>query len=262
MEDDILIDNYLKGLLSNDDEVSFLERLKADSDFNKKFKLEEQLFNALNEDNWSFVEESNEEFEAYKQLLESDEIQNLKKMISHTTSEFNKKPLQKNNVRRLFYYIAAASVVVFLGFQLFLNQSLTNQELYNSYIDLDDLPSFVSRNNGSNTLPEAQELFEDKNYEEALLIFNEKSNDVENLGHLLIYKAISQIELEKYKEAAQTLDELINSDLLDAEKGYWYKALLFLKENRKEEAKQILKYIIENRLYNNINAEDLLKELD
>ena len=47
MEDEILIDNYLKGLLTKNEEKSFLERLDSDTEFKENFKLEEELFNAL-----------------------------------------------------------------------------------------------------------------------------------------------------------------------------------------------------------------------
>jgi anti-sigma-K factor RskA len=69
MEDDILIDNYLKGLLSENDQKSFLERLESDTDFSKIFKLEKQLFNSLNEESWSFVENKNTDVSAYLKLL-------------------------------------------------------------------------------------------------------------------------------------------------------------------------------------------------
>ena len=260
MEDDILIDDYLKGLLSKSEEKSFLKRLESDIVFNEKFKLEEQLFHALDEDSWSFATKNAYDLMEYKGLLESDDIKNLKKTLVTTNSKFNLKSNSKT--KRLFYYLAAASIVVFLGFQLFFNQKVTNQDLYNNYVNLSELPSFVSRDNTTSELFEAQKLFEEKKYKEALEIFKSQTNGIDYNGNILIYIGISQTELDKYQGAEETFNQLIKSDLLDAQKGYWYKALLYLKQDRVEESKQILDKIISKNLYNKEKAQDLLKELE
>lgn len=259
MEDAILIDNYLKGLLSKNEQNSFLERLESDIDFNEKFELEEQLFNALNGDSWSFVENGNSEVNDYIKLLREDDLQILKKSLEETNTEFKSK--KDKTSRRFFYYLAAASVVVFLGFQFFFNQNISNQELYNDYVALNDLPSFVSRGNSSDELVKAQNLFENKKYEDALLVFQSFEGQSNNEGTLYIYKGIAQTELGKYNEAEQTFNMLINSNLIDAEKGYWYNALLNLKQDKTKETKRILNKIVSNSLYNNQEAKELLDKL-
>ena len=260
MEDDILIDNYLKGLLSKDEIVSFNERLKVDTAFNENFKLEEQLFNALNENSWAFAEKSSPEVKVYKNILEHEDLQNLKNTLSETNAEFNTKP--SSNSKKLYYYLAAASVIIFLGFQIFFNQNVSNQDLYNDYVGINELPSLVSRSNKvAIKLAEAQMLFEEKKYAEALTLFQSSSNDAENRGNVLIYEGLSLTELGKYKEAEDVFNSLIESDLLDAPKGNWYKALVFLRQNRVEDSKQILNTIILDNLYNKKKAEELLKEL-
>ncbi|EDP72164.1 hypothetical protein FBALC1_13722 [Flavobacteriales bacterium ALC-1] len=260
MEDDILIDNYLKGLLPKGEEQSFLERLASDTDFNEKFNLEKQLFDALDENSWSFSELDNSDVKEYKKLLEDDDLQNLKKTLTQVNSEFNSEPQIDN--RRLFYYLAAASIIIFLGFQFFFNQNVSNQDLYNDYVALNDLPSFVSRSDDKDELAKAQSLFENKKYKEALVVFKSQLNSTESKGSVLIYKGIAQTELGNYNEAEKTFNILINSDLLDAEKGYWYKALLFIKANRVEDAKQILDKIVSNGWFKSDKAEELLKELN
>lgn len=260
MEDDILIDNYFKGLLSEDEERSFLERLSTDASFNEKFKLEEQMIDALSEDGWDFAKAPSEEVEAYSDLLKKEELQRLKKTLSEVNSEFNAKKNISN--RRLFYYLAAACIVVFLGLQLFFNQNISNQKLYNDYIALNDLPSFVSRSDESNQLAKAQEFFENKKYKEALLIFKSVVSSKDVSGNILIYKGIAETELGQYNDAQETFNSLINSDLFDAPKGYWYKALLYLKQDRVEESKVILSKIVSEELYKNNEAQKLLKQLD
>lgn len=259
MEDDILIDNYFKGLLSEDEEKSFMERLSNDASFDEKFRLEEQLINALNEDSWSFVKVTNEEVEAYSDLFKNEELQRLKKTLSETNSKLKAK--KKGSTERLFYYLAAACIVVFLMLKLFFNQNVSNQELYNDYIALNDLPSFVSRSDESSQLVKAQEFFVNKKYAEALLIFESLDDSDDFISKVLIYKGISETELGQYNDAQETFDSLINSNLFDAQTGYWYKALLFLKQDRVEEVKSILNKIIEEDLFKNEEAKELINKI-
>ena len=258
-EDDILIDNYLKGLLSKDAQQAFIERLESDKKFKTHFELEKQLFDALDDENWSFVDHKAADINDYKSILEEDSFKKLRATIADANSEFNAKKTVGN--RRLFFYLAAATIVIFLGFQFFLNQSISNQDLYKDYIALNDLPSFISRGNANADLVKAQHLFENKEYEEALSIFQSQLDQSENKGNVYIYKGISQIELKRFSEAEETFNALINSNLLDAEKGYWYKALLFIKSDRIEEAKASLIKINSQAFYNKEKAKALLAKL-
>lgn len=78
----------------------------------------------------------------------------------------------------------------------------------------------------------------------------------------MIYKGLSEIELSKYLEAEKTFDSLINSDLIDAEKGYWFKSLLYLKNNKILKCKTLLNKIITESLFNKEKAELLLVDLE
>jgi anti-sigma-K factor RskA len=258
MEDDILIDNYLKGSLTENEQKSFLARLESDYDFNELFELEKQLVDTLDEGNWSFIESENPEVKEYAEMLEDSDFQNLKKTLSHTNSEFNSD--MQNGTRKLFYYLAAASVVLFLGFQFFFNQTPSHTELYNEYVALNDLPSLVSRSDDNSDLIKAQVLFETSNYQEALDLF-QTSSPSQNSGTILIYKGLSQSQLNKNEEAIVTFNSLVRSDLIDAQKGNWYTALLFVKLNRVEEAKELLNKIISESLYNHEIAVQLLRDL-
>lgn len=260
MEDDILIDNYFKGLLSEDEKKSFLERLSTDALFYEKFELEGQLINSLSDDGWDLSKVPNEEVKAYSDLLKKEELLKLKRTLSDVNSKFNEK--KSNSTRKLLYYSVAACIIALLGLQLFFNQNISNQELYYDNIGLNDLPSFISRSDESNPLVNAQELFENKKYEEALLIFKYEVGSKDVSANVLIYKGIAETELGQYNDAQETFDSLLNSNLLDAQKGYWYKALLYIKQNRVEESKVILSKIVSQELYKNNEAQKLLKQLD
>ena len=92
LEDDILIEKFLKNELSEEEKQSFLERLSSDTPLKEQVELERQLMNALNEDSWNFLEETNtSEVDEYEALFKSEETEQLKRAIQEA-SEAHKKP--------------------------------------------------------------------------------------------------------------------------------------------------------------------------
>ncbi|MEL6253978.1 MAG: hypothetical protein AAFR87_18360 [Bacteroidota bacterium] len=259
MEDDILIEKYLKGLLSESEIEDFEKRLKVDAAFKQSVELEGQLSKMLSEDEWYYVKEEEADIDDYKSILASDEIQELEKTLVKVNKSYERK--KSRAIKSIYYYIAAASVVLFLVVQLFFSKRDSHDTLYAKYSAIEDLPSFVSRSDEESQLSKAQILFENKEYEKALQLF-EEGKGANNEGLILIYKGLAQIELEAYEAAEKSFDTLINSDLLDAEKGYWYKALLFIKRNKIRESRPVLEKIVSESLYNHPKAAELLRDLD
>lgn len=139
---------------------------------------------------------------------------------------------------------------------------MSNDELYGNYSEYSNLPSFVSRSNAEeNKLYEAETLFKSEQYKDALEIFQTNFGGSKDEGSVFIYTGLSQLELKQYEQAESTFNKLIESDLLDAQKGYWYKALLYLKQDKVEEAKSILNQIVEKSQYNHPKAKALLSDL-
>lgn len=262
-EDYILIENYLKGLLSENEKESFLKRLDNDNEFNEQFKLEAQLFENLNDSDWSFVEKNTPKVKLYKALLEDDDIQTLKSTIAGVNSDFNNKPNRTN--RTFFYYLAAASLLVFLAIQFFFNQNHSNKDLYYEYASLNELPSFVTRNTVDSLgieLVRAEKLFETKNYKAALAVFEPILESTKTDVNLYIYTGMAQTELGDNKNAELTFNRLINSELSNAQVGHWYKALLYLKQDKIKATKVLLHHIVSKSLYNHEKAKALLAQLE
>jgi tetratricopeptide (TPR) repeat protein len=260
-KDDILIDNYLRGLLNQDEIERFKLRLKSDLEFKKTFLLEQALWTSQNDSDWSFANQKSEEVKTYKKLLEDNDLQNLKKTLSRVNEEFKASP--KKKTRFNFYYLVAASIALLICLSLFLNQDPSNQQLVKDYIDTSNLPSFVSRGDESaDDLIEAQQYFENKNYQKSLDIFIPAIETDNTNGSIYLYAGIAQMELEQYNTAEVTFEALISSNLLDAPKGYWYKALLYLKQDRIDETKIVLEKIISEKLYSHVKAKELFDEIN
>ena len=155
-------------------------------------------------------------------------------------------------------------IILLIAIVPFVNNPSSSTELYTSYINTTELPSLSIRGNENKDIrTKAQHLFEQKKYKEALVIFNNELDlSKKQTATVYLYMGIAQMELNQFEKAAHTFDALINSGLMDAPKGNWYKALLYLKMEKTEDSKVILNIISNKKLYNNQQADALLNELD
>lgn len=262
LEEDILIEQYLKNQLSETEKKDFLERMSSDASFKEKVVFEKELFETLDENDWSFSEDIDvKEIEELETIFKSDAIKKIKESISLAQEEY-KGP--KKNTVKLIYLVAASVALVFTAYSLFFTVKTTPNELYAVYIHQNEIYSTISRGDGDlvENLIEAETYFKEKKYGKALPIFIKELPNNKNTASIYLYTAICQIELNKFTEAETTLNALISSDLIDAQKGYWYKSLLFIKSKQIEKAKKQLEFIIENNYFKHKKAKELLTKLD
>lgn len=260
LEDDLLIEQFLRNELSENEKNNFLKRIANDTNFKEQFVFEKQLFESLNEKEWSFAENTTSaQVAEYKKLFEDKETQKLKKVIQKTNADYKNR--KKGRVITLVSSIAAVALL-FITLNVFLNTTINTNELYSENISLKELPSFTTRGNeDSSDLIKAEKLFKEKNYKESVVLFDKVLlSEKENSG-VYIYKAIAHAALNQFEEAEAILEQLIQSDLIDAEKGYWYKSLVYLKSNQLDKVKTTLSKIIANSLYKKKEAVELLEKL-
>ncbi len=258
VEDDILIECFLKGELSKKEEQSFLERLASDVDFKERFILEKQLRESLNEDSWSFVESSQtDEIKDYEQEFKSKEIQELKEIIAKANEEYKE---SQKPTKNWFFYFAAAVAIVLFSTLIFDTKKQSNEDLFSSYLQETDLLSLVDRGRLDSMFSAAETYYNNKEFDKVVNTLTPLIDTTKN-SNAFVYLAISHTQLKKYTEAENVLNKLIESDLLDSQKGYWYKSLVYLKSNQLKKLKKELQFIIENNYYQSKTAEKLLEDL-
>ncbi|WP_108801772.1 M48 family metallopeptidase [Aquimarina sp. Aq107] len=262
LEEDILIEQFLRDELSEEDRIDFLNRVETDDEFKKSYLLEKQLFEGLNDKNWSYyTKKQTKEIEEYDTLFSDSKTQEIKENIEKASFQY-----QNRTNRNIFTLSSiAAVVVVIITFSIFFfNSSVTTEELYTEYIMKEKLPSLVNRgaNVEENNLVEAESDFKSKKYERAIIYLDKALEEDKKNSLLYLYKAISHTELKEYNKAQEILNTLIDSDLVDGEKGYWFKSLVFLKSDRMDEAIKNLETIVQDSLYNQSKAKELLNKLN
>jgi len=138
------------------------------------------------------------------------------------------------------------------------------QELYVDNSNWENLPSLTSRSASKKELVKGQELFEEGKYADSYSLFKEimETQDLAN-SSVLLYLGVSSLELGKYDESISCFDTLIASEAIDSSKGYWYKVLVYLKQDNKPEAIKVLNQILlDKNNYNYQKAKEILKKLE
>jgi len=265
-DDKILIERKLRQGLSPEEQEIFLLKIEKDEDFKEDYEFEKQLFDNLGQSDWNFVDNTNaDEVQEYTELFKAEKTAELAKIIAENSTEFHNRKKSRQRSRRIFLLsgIAAAILIVFISIFALFYTTKSTEDLYNSYLDTSELLSLIPRGGDiDDSITNAQDLFENEKYEDALAIFNELlNNNLENRATILIYKGIAEMETGKNDSALATFDLLIDSEYIDSPRGYWYKALLYLKTGQKEKAKSLLEKIKSESLFNYNKAGLILEEL-
>ncbi|WP_299244998.1 hypothetical protein [uncultured Aquimarina sp.] len=260
----IEIDDYLSGAMSASEKKAFEERVANDSVLAEELKLQKDMQIIYEDQEWLQGDTEalqTEKATQLKSFYESEEATNIKSAIQEVIAENRSESKNKT-----FWFIGiAASIAVLITVSLFVFKDNNYDELYASYIHMDEIPSLVTRGEDTNKLLEnAQLLFEDKKYKEAtesFAAYHAKETAIDPLSY--IYSGIAYIELNKFDEAIAQFELLADSNTLQSKKANWYKALVFLKQKNKAKLKDILQMIILNKNnYKYKEAQELLEEIN
>jgi len=240
-QDYILFEEYLSGRLSKDASDSFKNRLKVEKNLKQAFETYKELSGFL----------------AHK--FENEEKQtsfqsNLKKV---SDSYFNKKESTKKVIRfKPWQYAIAASVAIFIGIYSY---NLFSIPTYGDFANYNEI-SLTVRGTQDELLNKAEISFNNKEFEEAANYFLQLLIVESNNQEFQLYKAISEIELNKFPEAEALLFEISKGNSVFKYKAIWYLALSKLKQKDYNTCKEILKTIPKDA-DDYKNAQKLLKKL-
>ncbi len=225
-EQNIIFDNYLMGKMSADEIADFEKELTVDDDSLKK------------------------DFEIYRdlQMYLKHEIGNkeqnevFKENISNISEKYFSD--KKENVRKLnsWHFLAiASSIIVAFGLFLFTNPSKPS---YSEYAIHDNI-SLTVRGDNHEQLQKAEAEFNNGSYEKANYLFSKILQSDSVNTEIILYKAISEIELGIYTDAENSLTEISKGKSAYTDQAKWYLALSKLKQEKYDECLQVLNTISE-----------------
>ena len=155
------------------------------------------------------------------------------------------------------------TALLIAGNGLFFTKTQTSEELFDQYYRTEDLPSFRKRDSDTSTLQEAITFFNNKEYKEAITVFNAYTNAQGDASlTIYVYTGISYAALGDEQQAVEAFDRLINSESIDRFKGLWFKALSQLKLGNKVRAREALVILKSKTSFKSKETEELLKQLE
>lgn len=244
LEDDILIEQFLRNTLSSEEHTSFLERMESDISFKEQVMLEKQLLHALGETYWSFAtNDKHTKVEAYKKILESAETKELKETIAVAIQQYKEKEPTKQKPNRIFKLqfigrIAALFLIFFSIIWYFskdenVDYIVLTEKAWNKDVGLD----FTLRSNSSEainmSLEEALHFYTRKKYDSTLIILEKYNASTNRYKDVLLIRALANYKLQKTKTAFSTLDSL---KTYSPDVANWYKGLIYLDQKNYKKA--------------------------
>ena len=241
-----IIEKYIDGELEGKELLNFKELLSTDPDIKRDYNLSLEINNSIIE----------------------DDVMALRETLNYMYTEESKvKRIPSVFTNRRFYYAAAsAALLIATGglVQRLSNPDLDNNEVFEKYYAPYDVTVTYRSGNTEvdRLLLNALERYEEKDYEHALILFEEVLESRQNDMAVNLYSGISYLEEEKYQKATKSFNDIISDDdNLFIEQAKWYLAMCYLKTEKTVKAKNVLNEIIKEESYYKEQAAKVLKDL-
>ncbi|WP_418510833.1 tetratricopeptide repeat protein [Corallibacter sp.] len=241
---DLLYRYFSKSLTPNEEHV-FENLLNTDAEFKKQFEFEKNL----------------------KQVIQKEESKKLKAKLQDFEKDIITKTSSEKTTQNIFNYknFAIAATIALLmgwfGYNTFFNTSY-NDLYQDNFKVYPNTVYTITRSDDNNTIErQAFVAYETEDYQLAINKFN-AIPETEKNSYLTFYKAQAFLKLENLKDAKLLFEEVIVKDRDFVAESHWYLALIYLKENDKENTRKQLKLLISNFDYNKSKAKDLLDKIN
>ncbi len=262
----IEIERYLRDELNREEKQLFIKKIEADPLLKEEVDLQQSLFNVLG-NKGNGVENLNnntDEVKKIRTLLKSEEYKKIAANINENTISYLKAEKKQSRKKVMFRSALAMAAVLVLFFALTPLLKNDNAQLYNDYAQWDNIPSFVEKGTTEMTLVDVEKKYKLQEYREVIEITNAIPENIKvSNPNLFIYLGASYFQNNEYEKALETFSVFANSSAYDSSKGHWYMTLVYLKQDRLEDAKNELKIITSSaNNYNYDKALELSKKLE
>jgi hypothetical protein len=238
-----LIDDYLLGSLSGEDQIAFEKELAISPQLRKEVKLCKEL----------------------KESIYEDDIYALREKLSKAQGKFSK---DKTNRRiQLFGIISAASVLLIFGVKIFMADSTPSYErLYQKHYEPYKI---IGNSRGDSNInstfffEEVVKLYTNGEYDQVVAKLGIDTNKYPNDLEASIMLSVAYLETSRAEKAEEVLNKIsFNGDnILYDEVKQWYLALSILRQGRIQDAKNILEGISNERGHYSKQASSILHSL-
>jgi len=264
--DDFLMDKLEKYLM---DGMNPQERDLFQKEINNSVDLQEfiEIYNQIDtfedDTDWTLYDGEQKKLKQAASLFQNkDTVAFSQKLKDFKQDHTNSSPTKKFRWQNIAVYSSVAASIIFLFYSLlFQNSNLTT--IYEQHNSWNELPSLsIKGETIGYQKAELEKLFLSKDYNATIKLGNTILASSKNTDpNVLLYIGISQIEVNKNNDALITFTSLIESNTIDNHKGYWYKAMVYLKLDDKSNAIKVLEKIVSKNYFKKDQALKILKKI-
>ncbi len=245
------------------DYTQFIERyLQQEMSPAEKVWFEKELQgNSLLQDELLFYRKVNQVL-SEKELVEFKmQLDAIHEEIILTTVEGQQYVRQyRKKVNLLAGSLLAASIVVGLYIP---NRKITDQNLYNRYFEPASFSvGYRDASEQDRMLREAMQYYENRNFSEAISLFERIMLVDETKTGINLYAGIAHMELAQYPQAILRLNTILAQDYGPfSESASWYLGLCYLYSNEKTKAKNLFSGLVQSDGYYKRDAQRILRHM-
>jgi tetratricopeptide (TPR) repeat protein len=228
-------------------EMSEQDRLAFEQDINTNTELKETvaLYQSLNEE-YTQIENSK---------VGVSQLQDTLQEISPNYFKEEKKAKVFSVKRTVSLFAVAASLL--FAFLLLKPMLFSHKDLFKTYYEEETLSN---QRSGGDSVSKAIELFNKKEYTQALTYLEPITNKDATATDLQLAKGVCYLNLAQYDKANTIFETVATGQTIYKERAQWLKAMLLLKQEKKAECKTYLQTIDSSSSYYK-KAQELMGKL-
>ncbi len=252
------INQYLKGTLPEGEKLVFEQKLAEDETLREEVIMQKQLFllQGVETNDLPFSYDNKADLLDIQNKLNSEEYKLLSAKIRKASVEVKNTPTQRKNY--WFKYAVAASIALIFSILLYFNNPNALENYYHENVNWEELPSFIEKGGSKNDFVNAEILFKNKDYNNAIVLFKKLKPSDKLYPFALMYIGATYDLQNQNEKAIQTFQQLAAlRSFEEYSKGYWFEFLMYLKQNDIQKAKEIRATILKDS--NNYNYDTVKK---
>ena len=239
------IEDFIDGVLDEEEFKMFTTEFNENSGLRAEVALRKNVNNSIGEKE---IFSLRNKLQEVKKDVESKEIKSI---------------IPETKIHQMHWLRTgvAVAVILFAIAGLLRNDFGSSDKIYNNYYQTPEWAPQRSVSADIGILQQANNYFITGEFEKALSLYDLAINQNEEKFVFQFYKAASLQNLEKYEEAIPEYSQVIShGDNMFVEEAEWYKALCYLKLDKKEIAQKQLKAIIDKNGYYATDARAILRK--
>lgn len=243
------IESYIQNELSDEELTLFEDKLTSNQELTAEIELIRNIDLAIKENDVMLLRSNLQGI--------AGEIASEKQTELSLTGKFK--------ARKVFILsTVAASLILLIGMTGLLSRQASEGEIYQKFYNRYETTGIVRSASltTDQALVSALQMFDSRDYEAALNLFNEViARDPENMvGHF--YSGVSLQETGKYQNAIKEYEMvIINKDNLFTEQAEWYVGLCYLQTNENKKAYNQFMKIAKNEGFYQLKAQAILRKI-